>query len=360
VPVVPALSFQLFTFLVALNHAYFLRKALRWEAHWVRAFTTLAVLTLGGASLVAVLKGEAVPALKGDALGNGQLMAVALAYLITFCVPGGRGTLLVGTPAVRPVWQTVAALNVAFNVRAALAHAPASASGLLLVLLAVVQATGGALIAEYSNMLLLQPDAYKNPQGGPGPNTILAVAAAVVTMLFKLEAMPVKVPAAAVETCVALALVAVSVLTTPDKVQELCNKALRWLPNGSVVEPEEDGLEDEEDLPWPLSDGLWGYELSAGDYQGDDGWGSNFFWAGDEDDEDDEGDEGEEGAGAAKAKSPAAAKAKSPAAKAASPAAVAAPAAAAKGKKAAKAAKAASPAPAAPTSRRRAGSTAGK
>lgn len=185
------LSFQLFTFCVALNNAYFLRKALRFEAHWVRALTTLAVLTLGGASLAALLKGDKIPALTGSDEGNGQLAAVALAYLcvarplaarsraaprtsaplaadapvlssprsrsrarsITFCVPSG--SLIVGTPQVRPVWQAVQALNVAFSVRFAMEHAPAGASGLLVVLLAVVQATGGAMIAEYTNMLLL-------------------------------------------------------------------------------------------------------------------------------------------------------------------------------------------------------------
>ena len=187
------LSFQLFTFCVALNTAYFLRKALRFEAHWVRALTTLAVLTLGGASLAALLKGDKIPALTGSDEGNGQLAAVALAYLcvarplaarsrasprtpatlaadapahclasaplrsparsITFCVPSG--SLIVGTPQVRPVWQAVQALNVAFSVRFAMEHAPAGASGLLVVLLAVVQATGGAMIAEYTNMLLL-------------------------------------------------------------------------------------------------------------------------------------------------------------------------------------------------------------
>ena len=205
------LSFQLFTFCVALNNAYFLRKAMRWDVHWVRALTTLAVLTLGGASLAALLKGSKIPALEGTAVGNGQLVAVVLAYLcvvapslpararpvarsrraslprsrfarhpspaaaalprraaadapalashlcpsrsITFCVPGG--SLIVGTPQVRPVWQGVQALNVAFSVKVAIANAPAGASGLLIAVLAVVQATGGAMIAEYTNMLLL-------------------------------------------------------------------------------------------------------------------------------------------------------------------------------------------------------------
>ena len=81
VPTLPALSFQLFTLFVALNNAYFLRKAMCFDVHWVRAFTTLAVLSLGGASLAAALRGEPVPALSGTAIGNGQLMAVALAYM---------------------------------------------------------------------------------------------------------------------------------------------------------------------------------------------------------------------------------------------------------------------------------------
>jgi hypothetical protein len=68
-------------------------------------------------------------------------------------VPGG--SLIVGTPQVRPVWQGVQALNVAFSVKVAIANAPAGASGLLIAVLAVVQATGGAMIAEYTNMLLL-------------------------------------------------------------------------------------------------------------------------------------------------------------------------------------------------------------
>ena len=73
---------------------------------------------------------------------------------ITFCVP--YGTLVVGTPAVRPVWQSVQALNVAFSVRAAMeVAATTSMSGFATLLLAVAQATGGAMIAEYTNMLLL-------------------------------------------------------------------------------------------------------------------------------------------------------------------------------------------------------------
>jgi hypothetical protein len=297
-----------------------------------------------------------------------------------------NGTLIVGTPQVRAFWQSVQALNVAFSVQRAVAEAPAGASGLLIVLLAVVQATGGALIAEYTNMLLLfvtrsaarvsprralrprashpwrpplcspalasrrSQDAYKVPQGGPGPNTIFAIAAALVPMIVKAPFSPVKgVDDKMLNTLVALALIAVNVATTPDKVQKLCTDALSWLPNGSVVEPSEPPLDEEEQLPWPLCDGLWGYELDASAYEGDDAFG-NFFWAGDDEEEEEEDEAAAEGAAPApKAKSPAAPKAKSPAAKAKSPAAAKA-----------KSPKAKSPAPAPAASRRRAGSKSGK
>ena len=222
----------------------------------------------------------------------------------------------------------------------------------------------------HPSFLRRSPDAYKSPQGGPGPNTILAVAATLLTMLLKHERSP--LANGPVDALVALALVAVSVSTTPDKVQELCNMALRWLPNGSVVEAEEPL--DEDELPWPLCDGLWGYELHAGDYQGEDGSFGNFFWAGDDEDEDEAAAAAEQanggGAAAAPASAPKAAR-KSPAAKAASPARAASPAAAkaaspaAMGSlpaaKPAKGARAKSPAPSAPAAtRRRAGSRAGK
>jgi hypothetical protein len=189
------------------------------------------------------------------------------------------------------------------------------------------------------------PEAYKCPQGGPGPNTLFAIIATLATFALKVTPVVKDMP---VDTLVALALVAVNILTTPDKTQELCARALSWIPNGSVVEPAEPSLEEEEDLPWPLCDGLWGYELSPSDYEGDGSFG-NFFWAGDDEDEEEEEAEASAAAGAEaapKAKSPAAkaaAKAKSPAAKAKSPAA----------------AKAKSPAPPAPAAgRRRAGSKA--
>lgn len=39
----------------------------------------------------------------------------------------------------------------------------------------------------------------------------------------------------------------------------------------SVAIPAEASLDDEDALPWPLCDGLWGYELTAGEYEGESG-----------------------------------------------------------------------------------------
>ena len=126
---------------------------MRWEVHWARLFITLSVLTLGGGSLVAALTGKRPPCLSGDDVSNEQIMAVILAQLVVFCIPNGHQ--VVGFAPTRFVWQTVGALNIAYSVRAGMASAPATSSDAVVIIYAVAQATGGALIAEYLNLLLL-------------------------------------------------------------------------------------------------------------------------------------------------------------------------------------------------------------
>jgi hypothetical protein len=263
---------------------------------------------------------------------NGKAVAVLLALVIVFVVPGGVGASIVAYKPTRFIWQSVGALNVAYSVEAAIAVAPKFGGGLVTTLtLCVLSATGGAILAEFGNLLLLSPEAYKSPNNAPNANALLACFAGLAYLaLNKSLGLPAAVSGAIpawastnAAALVATALVLVGVGMTPQDVQARVAKLYASVGLGALamVESPLPGDDEDGELPWPLCDGLWGYNVTSDDFDGD--ALPSLFWEDDEEEEDDDEDEAEAAAPApAPAPAPKASSAKKaakPAAKAASP-----------------------------------------
>ncbi len=295
----------------------------------------------GGGSSVALLQGRAVPWLADPTV----LPAVLLAFYLVFWAPASLGVAkLYATPALRMVWSTVAAIHLAGSLTNGI-EAAGKSSGLPVTLfLAAVSSVGGSAIVEGANLLLLNGETLTDPNG-PSPSLLLALAGSLLHLLLTGTLVPATAAyfvtdAKTATAVVAIFLTVVGLAVAPTAVQAAAAKVLETVPGvASVIQPS--GLdEDAESLPWPIDQGIFGYNYSGHE-------SGTFIALLNSDDI-----ELEEGAAPAKAasKAPTPAKAAAAAAaKAPTPAKAAAPSPA----------KAASPAPAA-RSRARAGSKARK
>jgi hypothetical protein len=338
------LPVNVFILLLALGNAYFLRHAIRYDVHILRLIFVTMALTLGGGSMLAIIHGNALPLL---APGAGHISAVLLAVFIVFFIPNGYGAKFVGLQQTRPLWQAVGALNIANGVLNGLALSDNKTTTLVKLFLCIIGATGGQIIGEYTNILLLSNDAYKEPIGAPSAGAIYAVLAGLIRLALTNALLPAAVNVLIPkylsdnsDVIIMTLLMILNVSMTPIKLQSTYASLTSYVSKSlSVIEPldvTEDEMEG--DLPWPLNDGLFGYDVTGDVYDGDDNFPS-FFWPSEDDDEEidenfddeDEEEEEEEEAPAPKAKSPAlkavsAKKGKAAASKAAEKAASPAPA----------------------------------
>jgi hypothetical protein len=158
-----------------------MRLALRARVHWLRLLLTHALLTFGGGSLVALLLGRPAPWATAD--GGGAIPALLCAHVLFF-----HARMISDVPArlyrvraLRDGWQFIASIQIALGVAAgAEAGAAAGLPAPTRVLLAILAANGGAILAETTDVLLQGHARYAQPIHGPGPGTVLAVWAAVV------------------------------------------------------------------------------------------------------------------------------------------------------------------------------------
>jgi hypothetical protein len=330
VPVL-GLPVNVFVLLLALGNAYFLRHAIRYDVHILRLIFVTMALTLGGGSLLAIIHGNPLPLL---APGAGHVSAVIFAVLIVFFIPNGYGAKFVGLQQTRPLWQAVGALNIANGALNGLALADPKTTTLVKLFLCIIGATGGQIIGEYTNILLLSNDAFKEPIGAPSAGAIYAVLAGVLRLSLTKALLPASVNAlippyvtANSDVIIMTLLIVLNIAMTPIKLQSTYATLTSYIsPSLSVIEPLEITEEEMEgDLPWPLNDGLFGYDVTGDVYDGEDHFPS-IFWPSEDDDEDNYDDEEEEEeekiVPAPKAKSPApkaAASAKKNAKAAASP-----------------------------------------
>jgi hypothetical protein len=264
--------------------AYVIRLALRCRAHYLRIFTTLCVLTLGGGTLVQLFLGKPAPWARADR--PAFITAVLLAYLIFFTRAGAPLYRLYRLRRLRDAWQAVAALQLALGaangVDAALSaglHAPAAA------LLGAVGALGGGLLAEAGDLLLQGHARYTAPISGPAPGAAVGVWAALAAAALRtapaacaaLAGLPPPPPLPHLAPALAMVAVAV-ILTVPGPpLAAGASRALTWaLPVGfepvwdgrrAAVEARGDAAEVAECAvvppPWPLDAGLFGYGLTS-------------------------------------------------------------------------------------------------
>jgi hypothetical protein len=261
-----------------------IRLALRCRAHYLRIFTTLCVLTLGGGTLVALLLGRPAPWARADRAPF--ITAVALAYCVFFTRAGAPLYRVYRLRALRDAWQAVAALQLALGaaggVDAALAaglHAPAAA------LLGVVGALGGGLLAEAGDLLLQGHGRYTAPISGPAPGGGVGVCAALACAFFRtapaaaaaLAGAPPPPPLPHLVPLLAAAAVGVILAVPGPPLAAGASRALTWaLPVGfepvwdgrrAAVEARGDAAEVAECAavppPWPLDAGLFGYALTS-------------------------------------------------------------------------------------------------
>jgi hypothetical protein len=318
VPVL-GLPVNVFVLLLALGNAYFLRHAIRYDVHILRLIFVTMALTLGGGSLLAIIHGNPLPLL---APGAGHVSAVIFAVLIVFFIPNGYGAKFVGLQQTRPLWQAVGALNIANGVLNGLALADAKTTTLVKLFLCIIGATGGQIIGEYTNILLLSNDAFKEPIGAPSAGAIYAVLGGVLRLALTKALLPASVNAmipayisANSDVIIMTLLMVLNVAMTPIKLQSTYATLTSYIsPSLSVIEPLDVTEEEMEgDLPWPLNDGLFGYDVTGDVYDGEDHFPSIFWPSEDDDDdnenfddeEDDEAEEEEKVVPAPKAKSPA-------------------------------------------------------
>lgn len=130
---------------------------------------------------MALLLGRPAPWATAD--GGGAIPALLCAHILFF-----HARLIRDMPArfyrvraLRDGWQLIASIQIALGVAAgAEAAAAAGLPAPTRVLLAILAANGGAILAEATDVLLQGHARYAQPIHGPGPGTVLAVWAAVV------------------------------------------------------------------------------------------------------------------------------------------------------------------------------------
>jgi hypothetical protein len=264
--------------------AYVIRLSLRCRAHYLRIFTTLCVLTLGGGTLVQLLLGHAAPWARAERAPF--ITAVLAAYLLFFTRAGAPFYRLYRWRPLRDAWQAVAALQLALGaaggvdaaLRAGL-HAPAAA------LLGVVGALGGGLLAEAGDLLLQGHGRYTEPISGPAPGAAVGVWCALACAFLRTTpgavaaalGAPAPPPIPHLAPALAAAAVAVILAVPGPPLAAGASAALTWaVPLGfepvwdgrrAAVEARGDAGEVAECAavppPWPLDAGLFGYALSS-------------------------------------------------------------------------------------------------
>ena len=271
-----AWGFPVLTFLIACNQAYFVRLAMRARVHWLRLFLTHLLLTLGGGTLVSLLLGH--PAPWATAEGGGAIASLLAAHVLFF-----HARALGDLPArfyrqrpLRDAWQLVAAIQVVVG---AAAGAEAGAAAKLIaptrILLALLGANGGGLLAEATDAFLQGHARYTDPIHGPGPGTVLSIVAAVVYVTARAVT---PLTPQTVRALIFILIAGANFFIPGRDISGGCTRILQRLMPGfsGIWEPALDFAggraegRDEElrelDMnppPWPLDAGLFGYNVET-------------------------------------------------------------------------------------------------
>lgn len=123
------------------------------------------------------------------------------------------------------------------------------------------------MIAESSNLLLLAQDAYIYPRG-PSVNFLHAFHGALFHLLLtgsiNIPYIGSYIKVDNSQDATALLVVFITVLNhlyTPNMLQDLTSKVMSNIPGVSTVITPMDVNVGGETMPWPLDQGLWGYEI---------------------------------------------------------------------------------------------------
>lgn len=264
-----------------LNQGWLLRLALRHEVHWLRLLATTFLLAFGGRSVVAALLGVPAPLAADGAAAPALLVGFYAIFYSPFDAVGRA----YGARALRPLWQAVAALQVALSCAAAVQAARAVNAALpppALVLFGLAGGTGGALLAELTNALLLPPGVFREPRGGPPPPGALALWGSLLFVALThaaarggalARALP-ALPAADAQLATAAVLVAVQLGVPGGAIMEGTARALELVPGVRAVVvparigpaggatragPPADAPRPSTGWDWPLDVGVFGY-----------------------------------------------------------------------------------------------------
>ena len=178
------------------------------------------------------------------------------------------GVKIYSNPNIRMFWQFVGALQIGTATVAGL-NAGSKAGHYVQIILAIISTVGGSMIAESSNLLILAQDTYTYPRG-PSGNFLLSLWGAlfhlVLTGSITIPYITQYIKIDSIEDVTGLLIVAltvVSILYPPTVVQDVTSKVMEKVPGVSaVVQPMDINLSNET-MPWPLDQGLWGYDISS-------------------------------------------------------------------------------------------------